>query len=94
MKYDEFREQSHFNQDELLALAHGRLIDDPPDGFRARLPTPPMLMIDRVEEMSRDGRVSWARAGRHHAGLSAADLFGHRSAGESLAPGSPPGSII
>jgi 3-hydroxyacyl-[acyl-carrier protein] dehydratase / trans-2-decenoyl-[acyl-carrier protein] isomerase len=56
LKYDEFRERRHFNQDELLALAHGRLIDDPPDGFRARLPTPPMLMIDRVEEMSRDGR--------------------------------------
>ncbi len=56
MKYDEFRERGHFSQDELLALAYGRLIDDPPEGFKTRLPRPPMLMIDRVEEISRDGR--------------------------------------
>ena len=56
MKYDEFRERGHFSQDELLALAYGRLIDDPPEGFKTRLPLPPMLMIDRVEEISRDGR--------------------------------------
>lgn len=56
MKYDEFRERGHFSQDELLALAYGRLVDDPPEGFKTRLPLPPMLMIDRVEEISRDGR--------------------------------------
>ena len=56
MKYDEFRERNHFNHDELLALAHGSLIDDPPEGYKTRLPLPPMLMIDRVEEISRDGR--------------------------------------
>ncbi len=54
--YDEFRERGHFSQDELLALAYGRLIDDPPEGFKTRLPLPPMLMIDRIVEISRDGR--------------------------------------
>jgi len=56
LKYNEFRERNHFNHDELLALAHGSLIDDPPEGYKTRLPLPPMLMIDRVEEISRDGR--------------------------------------
>lgn len=56
MKYNEFRERNHFNHDELLALAHGSLIDDPPEGYKTRLPLPPMLMIDRIEEISRDGR--------------------------------------
>ncbi len=56
MRYDEFRERGQFSQDELLALAYGRLIDDPPEGFKTRLPLPPMLMIDRIEEISRDGR--------------------------------------
>ena len=56
MKYDEFRERDHFTHDELLALAYGRLIDDPPEGFKTRLPLPPMLMIDRIVEISRDGR--------------------------------------
>lgn len=56
MKYKEFRERSHFNHDELLALAHGSLIDDPPEGYKTRLPLPPMLMIDRIVEISRDGR--------------------------------------
>ena len=56
MRYDEFRERNHFSHDELLALAYGRLIDDPPEGFKTRLPLPPMLMIDRIEEISRDGR--------------------------------------
>lgn len=56
MKYDEFRERGHFSHDELLALAYGRLIDDPPEGFKTRLPLPPMLMIDRIVEISRDGR--------------------------------------
>ena len=56
MKYNEFRERNHFNHDELLALAHGSLIDDPPEGYKTRLPLPPMLMIDRVVEITRDGR--------------------------------------
>lgn len=56
MTYAEFRARSHFSKEELLALAYGRLVSDPPDGFTARLPAPPMMMVDRVLEISGDGR--------------------------------------
>ena len=55
MKYADFQARDHFAQDELLAFAHNRLIDDPPAGFGARLPLPPMLMLDRITEIRRDG---------------------------------------
>lgn len=55
MKYAEYRERSEFSQPELLAFAYGRLFDDAPMGFAARLPLPPMLMVDRVLEISRTG---------------------------------------
>ena len=55
MKYAEFRERSSFGFEELLAFAHGRLIDDPPATFGARLPLPPMLMLDRITDISRRG---------------------------------------
>ena len=55
MKYAEFRARDHFAREELLAHAHGRLIDDPPPGFGARLPLPPMLMLDRITEIRREG---------------------------------------
>ncbi len=54
MQYSEFLERSTFSQHELLGLAHGSLIEDPPEEF-IRLPTPPMLMIDRVVELERKG---------------------------------------
>lgn len=54
IRYGEFIERTSFTQPELLALAHGTLVDDPPDEF-VRLPAPPMLMIDRVVELHRDG---------------------------------------
>jgi 3-hydroxyacyl-[acyl-carrier protein] dehydratase/trans-2-decenoyl-[acyl-carrier protein] isomerase len=60
MNYETFRERSHFDFTELMAFAHGRLIDDPPEGFEAKLPLPPMLMVDRIEEISRErhkGRI-------------------------------------
>ena len=60
MKYATFRERSGFDKGELLAFAHGRLIEDPPEGFEAKLPLPPMLMVDRVEQIRRErhkGRV-------------------------------------
>jgi 3-hydroxyacyl-[acyl-carrier protein] dehydratase/trans-2-decenoyl-[acyl-carrier protein] isomerase len=53
--YAEFRERSHFTWDEILAMAYGRLIEDPPEEFEARLPLPPMLMVDRVTEITRSG---------------------------------------
>ena len=55
MTYEEFRTRSHFERDELLAFAHGRLVEDAPDGFEARLPLPPMLMVDRVVTLERAG---------------------------------------
>ena len=55
MKYAEFQARDHFAHDELLGMAYGRLIEDPPAGFDARLPLPPMLMLDRITEIRRDG---------------------------------------
>ena len=55
MKYAEFRERAHFSREEVIALAYGRLVEDAPDEFKARFPLPPMLMVDRVTEISRRG---------------------------------------
>ncbi len=55
MKYAEFLERDHFTFEELLAFSNSRLIEDPPPGFAARLPLPPMMMIDRIVEISRSG---------------------------------------
>jgi 3-hydroxyacyl-[acyl-carrier protein] dehydratase/trans-2-decenoyl-[acyl-carrier protein] isomerase len=55
VKYAEFRARDHFTREELLAFAHARLVDDAPPGFDARLPLPPMLMLDRITEIRRDG---------------------------------------
>src|SRR5207253_916941 len=41
MTYAEFQGQTSFSKPELLAFAHGRLVEDPPAGFEARLPLPP-----------------------------------------------------
>jgi 3-hydroxyacyl-[acyl-carrier protein] dehydratase/trans-2-decenoyl-[acyl-carrier protein] isomerase len=55
VKYAEFRARDHFDKPELLAIAHATLVEDPPEGFGGRLPLPPLLMIDRVLEIRRDG---------------------------------------
>jgi len=55
LKYSEFRERNAFSREELLAFAHGRLFGDAPLGFDARLPLPPMLMLDRVVSVERSG---------------------------------------
>ena len=52
MTYDEFRIRSSFSHEEVLALAHGSLFDDAPADYKSRLPLPPMLMVDRIEEFS------------------------------------------
>ena len=64
MKYVEFRERDHFTDEEVLALSRGSLIEDPPAGGLPRLPTPPMLMIDRVTQITRDGRKGTVSAER------------------------------
>ena len=55
MKYADFRARASFEKLELLAFAHGTLVEDAPEGFETRLPLPPMLMVDRVVEISREG---------------------------------------
>ena len=55
MTYAEFRHRSRFEKEELLGFAGGRLLGDAPNGFRSRLPLPPMLMVDRIVEMSSTG---------------------------------------
>jgi 3-hydroxyacyl-[acyl-carrier protein] dehydratase/trans-2-decenoyl-[acyl-carrier protein] isomerase len=56
VKYDAFLARDRFDKPELLAFAHGALVEDPPEDFDARLPAPPFLMFDRITEISRDGR--------------------------------------
>jgi 3-hydroxyacyl-[acyl-carrier protein] dehydratase/trans-2-decenoyl-[acyl-carrier protein] isomerase len=64
LKYEEYRRRSQFDHQELLAFAYGRAVDDAPEGFEAKLPLPPMLMVDRIEEIRRErnrGRIVAAR---------------------------------
>jgi 3-hydroxyacyl-[acyl-carrier protein] dehydratase/trans-2-decenoyl-[acyl-carrier protein] isomerase len=55
VKYADFRARACFEKQELLAFAHGSLVEDGPEGFVTRLPLPPMLMLDRIVEISRNG---------------------------------------
>ncbi len=55
MRYEDFRSRSSFSAIELLAFAHGTLVQPAPDGFRARLPAPPLLMVDRILDIERNG---------------------------------------
>jgi len=55
MTYEEFRSRSNFTLVDLLAFAHGTLVDTAPEGFLARLPAPPMLMVDRILAITRHG---------------------------------------
>jgi 3-hydroxyacyl-[acyl-carrier protein] dehydratase/trans-2-decenoyl-[acyl-carrier protein] isomerase len=54
MKYREFLGRDHLTKGDLLSLSQGTLVDDPPAEFM-RLPAPPMLMLDRVTSVHRDG---------------------------------------
>jgi len=55
MKYVEFMERDYFELKDLLAFSHGTLVEDPPDGFDARLPAPPFLMMDRITSFKTNG---------------------------------------
>ena len=55
MNYEDFRGQKSFSKQDLLAMSHGTLITGAPEEFRVRLPAPPMLMIDRILEIRRQG---------------------------------------
>jgi len=56
VKYEDFLKRDHFTKPELLAHSRGRLVEDAPEHFKARLPAPPMLMLDRVVEIESSGR--------------------------------------
>jgi 3-hydroxyacyl-[acyl-carrier protein] dehydratase/trans-2-decenoyl-[acyl-carrier protein] isomerase len=53
--YAEFCSRKDFARDDLVRLAEGTLLDDAPSEFRSKLPTPPMLMVDRILEIERRG---------------------------------------
>src|SRR6185436_10883271 len=53
--FAEFQARSRFDQAELLAFAQGALVADAPAGFAARLPLPPLLMVDRIVEITGEG---------------------------------------
>jgi 3-hydroxyacyl-[acyl-carrier protein] dehydratase/trans-2-decenoyl-[acyl-carrier protein] isomerase len=55
MKYAEFLEKKEFSKSELLASAWGSLVENaPPEGVPS-LPAPPLLMFDRIIEVSHSG---------------------------------------
>jgi len=53
--HEEFCRRTHLTREEILAMSYGRLVDDAPSSFTLRLPAPPMLMLDRVMEIERNG---------------------------------------
>lgn len=55
MNYAEFLKKESFSKAELLASAWGTLVDDPPLEGVPTLPAPPMLMFDRIVEVSHKG---------------------------------------
>ena len=57
MTYQEFLQTKSFDFEQILAFAHGRLIDDPPAGLEARLPAPPFLMVDRITHIESSGNA-------------------------------------
>jgi 3-hydroxyacyl-[acyl-carrier protein] dehydratase/trans-2-decenoyl-[acyl-carrier protein] isomerase len=56
LTHAEFCERTYLDQEEVLAMAYGRLVQDAPPEFTLRLPAPPMLMLDRVMDIQRTGR--------------------------------------
>ncbi|HPL62496.1 MAG TPA: bifunctional 3-hydroxydecanoyl-ACP dehydratase/trans-2-decenoyl-ACP isomerase [Syntrophales bacterium] len=56
MTYEEFRKRDRFDLSELLAFSYGTLVSDPPGEFDARLPSPPLLMMDRILSINSKGR--------------------------------------
>ncbi len=56
MKYEEFKVRERFGLEDLIAFAYGKLVEDPPEHFDARLPAPPFLMVDRVLSFKAQGR--------------------------------------
>ena len=49
MKYSEFRERDHFTNQEVLAIAYGRLVEDAPEEFHARFEGLCSVLLDHPE---------------------------------------------
>ncbi|MCX7544022.1 bifunctional 3-hydroxydecanoyl-ACP dehydratase/trans-2-decenoyl-ACP isomerase [Marinicella gelatinilytica] len=56
LKYQDFLQRTSFSKQELLAYSWGDLIEDPPIEGCGLLPSPPMLMFDRITEISHKGK--------------------------------------
>ncbi|MGV8056703.1 MAG: bifunctional 3-hydroxydecanoyl-ACP dehydratase/trans-2-decenoyl-ACP isomerase [Smithellaceae bacterium] len=56
MKYSDFRARESFGLKDLIAFSYGRLVDDPPKNFDARLPASPFLMVDRILSLKTKGQ--------------------------------------
>ena len=56
LKYADFLQRSQFSKQELLAYSWGDLIADAPIEGCGLLPSPPMLMFDRITEISHQGK--------------------------------------
>lgn len=55
MTYEDYLQRETFSKEEILSIAWGTLVEDPPQEGLARLPAPPMLMFDRITEVSHRG---------------------------------------
>ncbi len=55
MNYQEFLNKTSFTYEQLLDFSYGRLLDNPPEQFDARLPAPPFLMVDRILAIEKNG---------------------------------------
>src|SRR5210317_2085060 len=55
MNYDEFRDLSSMNYEQLLAWSNQTLVEDAP-GLIPSLPAPPMLMFNRITKIEHNGR--------------------------------------
>ena len=56
LSYEDFLQRSQFSKQELLAYSWGDLVENPPIEGCGLLPSPPMLMFDRITEISHQGK--------------------------------------
>lgn len=56
LRYSDFLQRSQFSKEEILAYSWGDLIEDAPQEGCGLLPSPPMLMFDRITEISHKGK--------------------------------------
>ena len=77
MTYAEFLQRTHFSKADVLASAWGTLVEDQPPEGMPTLPAPPMLMVDRIVEISHRGPQGRIVA-EHDGYMRLADPVTHR----------------